>query len=83
MKTDAIRQFSARIHSVRRKRWGSKFLHSGGGAYCSRPTDTESGFMTTNLSRKNFLKMAGAWVAGAAAGGLGTTAAAAEKTARD
>ena len=37
--------------------------------------------MTTNLSRKNFLKMAGAWVAGAAAGGLGTTAAAAEKTA--
>lgn len=37
--------------------------------------------MTTNLSRKNFLKMTGAWVAGAAAGGLGTTAAAAEKTA--
>ena len=37
--------------------------------------------MTTNLSRKNFHKMAGACVAGAAAGGLGTTAAAAEKTA--
>ena len=37
--------------------------------------------MTTNLSRKNFLKMAGACVAGAATGGLGTTAAAAEKTA--
>ena len=37
--------------------------------------------MTTNLSRKNFLKMAGACVAGAAAGGLGTATAAAEKTA--
>ena len=37
--------------------------------------------MTTNLSRKDFLKMAGVCVAGAAAGGLGTTAAAAEKTA--
>ena len=37
--------------------------------------------MTTNLSRKDFLKMAGACAAGAAADGLGTTAAAAEKTA--